>query len=230
MNKSLKQKVINAYEEIIEHREFALPTEAEIKEAMPLPADFKEKLQGRIKRDQRYVVIWGKRISKAAIVILIILMTGITVYAFIQSKFFYEIFKINTVVSTIEEEMQNGEEYLNHLYYPTYLLDFEVDNTIYEDTAVYTMYSNAKGETITYIQQVIQTQLLFDNEDTVEEKIAVNGVEAILFTKHAETTLIWCEYGYLYELNVPEKYREELIRMAESLEINEEKGEEHEEK
>jgi len=230
MNKSLKQKVINAYEEIIEHREFALPTEAEIKGAMPLPDDFKAKLQERAKRDKKYIEIWGKRISKAAIIILIILMTGLTVYAVMQSKFFYKIFKRNTVVSTIGEEMQKGEEHLNHLYYPAYLLDFEMDDTISTDTAVYTMYSNEKGEAITFMQQVIQTQLLFDNEDTAEEKVAVNGVEAIRFTKHGETTLIWCEYGYLYELNVPEKYREELIRMAESLEINEEKGEEHEEK
>jgi len=228
MNKSLKEKVAHAYKEITDHREFILPMEEEVKAAMPLPDDFKKKLQEKVERDKKYIVIWGKRISKAVIAILIILMTGLTVYAVIQSKLFYKIFKHNTVVSTIEEEMQKGEEYLNHLYYPDYLLDFEMDDTIYTDTAVYTMYSNGKGEVITFIQQVIQTQLLFDNEDTVEEKVAVNGVEAIQFTKHGETTLIWCEYGYLYELNVPEKYRKELIHMAESLEINGRKGENHE--
>jgi len=228
MNKSLKEKVAHIYKEITDHREFILPTEEEVKAAMPLPDDFKKKLQEKVERDKKYIVIWGKRISKAAIVILFILMTGLTVYAVIQSKFFYKISKHNTVVSTIEEEMHKGEEYLNHLYYPVYLLDFEMDDTIYTDTAVYTMYSNGKGEVITFIQQVIQTQLLFDNEDTVEEKVVVNGVEAIQFTKHGETTLIWCEYGYLYELNVPEKYRKELIHMAESLEINGRKGESHE--
>lgn len=57
MNKSLKQKVIYAYEEIIEHREFALPTEAEMKEVLPLLDDFKTKLQESARRDKKYIVI-----------------------------------------------------------------------------------------------------------------------------------------------------------------------------
>jgi len=96
MNKSLKEKVAHAYKEITDHREFILPTEEEVKAAMPLPDDFKKTLQEKVERDKKYIVIWGKRISKAAIVILIILMTGLTVYAVIQSKLFYKIFTVSS--------------------------------------------------------------------------------------------------------------------------------------
>lgn len=218
MNKPLRERIIKVYEEIVEHREFDLPTEDALKEVMPLPEDFKEKLKQRAKREKKYVYIWGKQISKVAIFIFLLLMTGISVYAMVKTKFIYRIFKQNTVISTFEEEMQSGEEYLEHIYYPQETLDFEMDSTTKMDTSIITLYSNPAGETLTFIQQVIQTQYLFDNEHTKEERVVLNGVEAIRFVKNGEVTLIWCSDGYLYELNAPEQYLEQITDIAGSLE------------
>lgn len=78
-----------------------------------------------------------------------------------------------------------------------------------------------RKETVAYIQQTIQAQYSFDNEGTVEEKVEIAGVEGVRFVKHGEVTLIWCSYGYIFELNAPEQYVEEIINIAESIEMSE---------
>lgn len=217
MNKKLQKKVKDAYVEIVNHRELDLPTEAEIEEVMPLPEDLRKRIEEKAEREKKYVYIWGKRISKAVIIILAILVTGMTVYAMVKSRFIYRIFEKNTTISTIEEEMEKGEEYLNSIYYPKYTLDFKIVSNEQLDASVFTLYQNNQGETFTFLQQVIQTQYNYDNE-TDEESVVVDNVEAVCFSKHGETTLIWVQYGYLYELHAPEKYKEDLIKIAESLE------------
>lgn len=112
--------------------------------------------------------------------------------------------------------MEKGDEYLEHIYYPEYTLDFELVSNEQMDASVFSLYQNDQGETFTFLQQVIQTQYNYDNE-TEEEKVVVNDVEAVRITKYGETTLLWVQYGYLYELHAPEKYKEDLINIAESL-------------
>lgn len=220
MNKSFRAKVKRAYEDIVEQREFKLPSESEVEEAMPLPIDFKEKIIEGVERDKRYVLIWGKRVSKVAIIILAIIFTGLTVYAALQTKFFYRIFKRNTEISTIDEEMKSGKPEIRDCYYPTYIGEFEVVETTMAELQVLTVYQNKKNETIIFLQQAIQTQYSYDNEYTNEERVNVNQVEAIEFSKHGETTLIWCEQGYLFELHAPDSYKDIVTKIAESIETD----------
>ena len=177
MTNSLQEKIIKAYESAVELRNFDIPTEREIKEVMPLPDNFKKRVEKIVGWERRYIYLWGNRISKVAVVIILLFMTGITVYAVVKSKFFYQIFQHNTEVSIVEEEMIQGEEYIKDVYYPSETLDFKQDSVLELDTSIIAIYKNPKAETITYIQQVIQAQYSYDNESTAEQKVEVAGVE-----------------------------------------------------
>ena len=220
MNRSLKDKVKGAYKEIANNRQLLLPMESEIKGVMPLPTDFRKRVEEGVEWDKKYVRIWGKRISKVAIFILIIMVTGLTVYAVVQSKFFFEIFDQNTEISTIEDEMEKGKASIEEFYYPADTADFRLVDKVQDDLQALAVYENEDGEMFTFLQNAIQTRYLYDNEYTDEDRVSVNNVEAILFDKHGEITLIWCENGYLFELSMPAKYEGHVVEIAESLIIN----------
>lgn len=56
-------------------------------------------------------------------------------------------------------------------------MGFELENQVQMDTQMLTTYRNEAGETFTFLQQAIQTQYLFDNQNTEEEKVEVGGVD-----------------------------------------------------
>lgn len=225
MDRSLRQKVSRTYGELVQQREFDLPGEEEVKEAMPLPVDFREQIMIRKRRDEKYIIVWGRRVSKVAVLIIALLATGVTVYAVWRTRLLFKIFERNTAISSIEEELESGREYLDHIYYPVETMGFEIEDQVQMGTQLFTTYRNGVGETLTFLQQVIQTQYLFDNENTEEESVEVGGGEAVCFSKYGESTLIWCEHGYLFELTAPDRYRDNLISIAESLELQEERSE-----
>ena len=222
MDKKLRQDVKAALGILVENAEYNIPEEAVLEQMYGkcLGEDFKQRLDELIRKRKRYVFVFGRYISKVAILVLVLLLFCTTAYAVYRTKLLYKIFERNTNVSNEAYEMEAGNELIEEVYIPSLLDDYELIDNIILDNYSQQVFSGENGY-ITLIQQASIAQYNMDNEDVQAEEVIIHYSTGIQFVKNGEITIIWSEYGYLFELYAPEQVDlEVLVKIAESLQPN----------
>ena len=167
---------------------------------------------------KRHMYILGRKVSKAAVFITILLAAGsITGFAMFQG-----VFKINKrgdndeiIVSSTENL---SEQNITKPLIPRYIPEgyVEKDSLCVDDYAE-TIYSNNNKEIIIY--QEINNKIVIDSENANQKQVLVNGKEAVYSYSKETTMLAWVDSGYLFEIvtNDFEIPFDILIRIAESI-------------
>lgn len=150
--------------------------------------------------------------------IIIVLLSTSTIYAIYQSLQVIIFNKNTDVITTIEHPYEViKEKYLLQVLPDGYDL-IEVIGEPDKTDFILSIYSNGQSE-INLRQQTEYTVVNFDNEDTIEKNILINGNQGIYFTKNKESIVIWEEHNYFYILDTNDSTinKKEMIQMAESL-------------
>lgn len=166
----------------------------------------------------RYVYISGKAFSKVFIGILIgVILTGsVTVYA-VFKIFQTKVNEKNTDISIDDGEYNREKIVMN--YTPSFIpKDFEEVERSNFETSRFVRYGDHAYD-IFFRQELTVSQGQIDNEETEEERIMIDGIEAIYFEKHQEKTLLYSNYGYVFYIdsNSPNVTKDDLVKMAESI-------------
>ncbi len=164
-------------------------------------------------------------VGKKVAVIIVAVIIGLTATTFSVKalreavlEFITETHKKYTKVSTnIVQQPQNGFEKTAPQYIPEgYVLKYEENyGTTYQIT-----YMDDEKNTIDYDQSVTFGATLHVNTEGVDyEIIKINSLEGIAYVKNGFSCIVFADETYFYSLlgKVP---MEELIKMAESIEIN----------
>lgn len=182
--------------------------------------DTLESIQAMDTQQKKYFFIGGQSVSKAAVMIaILILISSITIYA-MYSGLTFEVFDINTDIRYIGEK-NTGETM--KIYLPTYLPEgYRFDATIAENNICTTTFIHSDGAVIEIIQQSDATYNV-DSEDTQYQHVSVLDSVGYYFEKRGDSTLVWTYNGSMFELfGNPAISCEESIRVAESIKIKEE--------
>jgi len=235
MNKKFEELIKDTWAEVInEHEMTAMPHEDEFENQLEFSCEFEEKLNERLEKigqedtvaskeefNRKHIFIRKHAFSRAAVylsIIAVILISTITVYGY-KSDLIRRIFDTTTDISLIYDPEKMKDE-IDIVYSPGYIPEgYEM---IFNDkvlTRVLTRYANSNTDEIVLGQYSSRNITSIDNEDTLEEDVTINGNEGIYTLKHGQHTLIWSDYGYLFNLIAtdPEITKEELIKIAESI-------------
>lgn len=150
--------------------------------------------------------------------ITIVLLSTSTIYAIYRSLQVVIFNKNTDVITTIEHPYEViKEKYIFQVLPDGYHL-IEVIGEVNKTDFILSIYSNGQSE-INLRQQTEHTIVNFDNEDTIEKNILINGNQGIYFTKNKESVVIWEEHNYFYILDTNDSTinKKEMIQMAESL-------------
>lgn len=167
-------------------------------------ADFYEKtlklIEETKRKEKKSIHLFGKQISKVAVVIIILLILGGTVYAAATNMdFIFEFFGINVSLRTPLESSADMKMELDDIYsieIEGFILQSQEKN---ENTICVTTYEDAKGELLILTQQV-EAVMNIDSENTLETEIEVNNSMGYYSVKNDQSTLLWPEYGYVFEI------------------------------
>ena len=216
MNKEFENKVREALNELIGYQIDTVPQDDEIKKLLEFSKEFENRRLYNL--DKKFVYIGMRAIKKAVIIIVIVAALAGTMTAYACYKIFIErVNEKNTDIKILDQEEQAEME---QKYLPSYLPEgySQQDMMVYGDSVV-TLFTNQNFQ-ITLRQQKIVGEASVDNEDTEQETVYVNGIEAKYGLKHGEAVLIFTDGTYLFILDTTDTSitKEELISIAESLE------------
>lgn len=211
------KRIKEAWEIIVDERSDTIPREEELKDSLYFSKEFPEQRTRHL--PEKFIYIRGKTFSKlvVCIVILIILASSVTVYAVVQ-MLERHINDINTDIRLSREDIEKTE--IEDRYFPVYIpLQSYIAKKDITDNTTIVEYTDGHRE-ICFRQELSTGEGSFDNENTDESLLTINGAEAVYFEKHNEKTLIFSEYGYVFyiDTNSEDITKEQLIHMAESIE------------
>lgn len=209
------RRVKEAWDMITESRPDMLPNEEELRQSLYFTKEFPDQQTKNL--PSRYFYVSGRTVSKlfVFILIMILLASSITVYAVVQmlKK------QVNDENTDISLEMEDTAKIEIEGYTPFYIPSgyFEVERNK-TDNSVITHYTDGTHN-IYFRQELPTSQGSFDNEDTEESSVVINGNEGIYCEKHNEKTLIFNKFGYIFYIDANSMYitKEHLIKMAESV-------------
>lgn len=167
---------------------------------------------------KKFIYVFGKGISKVAIliVVLILLTSSFSAYAIYQ-VFTQYVREKNT---NIELEPEQIKDKISDYYYPAYLPNGfkKIEEFKYDDEVI--IHYTDEISDIFYRQELSQYKSQIDNEETLQESIEINGKQAIYIEKHGEKLLIYDQFGYVFcvDSNSVNVTKDELIKIVNSIE------------
>ncbi len=208
-------------------REFeTIPPSANLKDYHYFSADFEKKMKGLIKKANiKYININKFRIRKsivAASLILIVLTASMSVEA-IRMPVIRLTEKIYTEFSEILFENEDNivvPEKIEEVYVPAYIPEgYTLKEEVNDMRSMhFFFYTNEDGQEISVEQLVLGVHMAVDTEGITTEKITINGMSGIIYTKRGLTSIIVNDNRYVHFVSGYES-REELIKIVESLYI-----------
>lgn len=208
-------------------REFeTIPPSANLKDYHYFSADFEKKMKGLIKKANiKYININKFRIRKsivAASLILIVLTASMSVEA-IRMPVIRLTEKIYTEFSEILFENEDNievPEKIEEVYVPAYIPEgYTLKEEVNDMRSMhFFFYTNEEGQEISVEQMTFNVSMAVDTEGITTEKITINGMSGIIYTKRGLTSIIVNDNRYVHFVSGYES-REELIKIVESLYI-----------
>ncbi len=203
-----------------------IPSSANLKDYHNFSADFEKKMKGLIKKANiKYININKFRIRKsivAASLILIVLTASMSVEA-IRMPVIRLTEKIYTEFSEILFENEDNivvPEKIEEVYVPAYIPEgYTLKEEVNDMRSMhFFFYTNEDGQEISVEQLVLGVHMAVDTEGITTEKITINGMSGIIYTKRGLTSIIVNDNRYVHFVSGYES-REELIKIVESLYI-----------
>lgn len=223
LSKDIDEKLILAFELYNKNLCESLPTDEELKD-ITFSKTFENKMQKLIMAQKKSYFYLINTVGKRAAVIILAIMISLTattfgVKAIRESviKFITETFEKFTAVSVEDDEIDTQVEFFKLA--PQYVPDGYTKETEMQAGAMYRIiYHNQDNNSIDYIQKIsFGTIYNLDTEDIEYNKIIINSLEGITYTKNGVNKVVFADETYMYTVygNVP---FDELIKIAESIE------------
>ena len=212
--------LLQIMEEVEKLKHYDVPDEHTIHQKMgySYTEDFTQKIE---KYDKKYIYVHRRGFSKTAILIaaIIALLAGsITAYA-VYTLFRLEHNEKNTDLSSILKP--SVHTVIEDIYIPRVLPEgYVLSSTTINDDLILTEFYHESRNTYLFMRQMLYSSFTsFDNEDTEQIPLEVNGMEAIYTVKHGESTLFSYFQGYLVIIDTTDTDAslQDLIDIAESL-------------
>lgn len=212
--------LLQIMEELEKFKHYDVPDEHTIhqKTGYSYTEDFIQKIE---KYEKKYIYVHRRGFSKIAILItaiIALLAGGITAYA-VYTLFRLEHNEKNTDLSSILKP--SVHTVIEDIYIPEVLPEgYVISSTTINDDLILTEFYHEDKNTFLYMRQMLYSNFSsFDNEDTEQIPLEVNGMEAIYTVKHGESTLFSYFQGYLVIIDTTdtEASLQDLIDIAESL-------------
>lgn len=203
-------------EELEALKKYDAPSEEEVKQ-LSITIEFKE----RIRNFGNEKNVHTRHVTKIAVIILISVLTIMAGSATVYAYFFYFRQKENSVGTDISIEGYGTPATIEDIFLPEEEpAGYVLGDIICSENMVMTEYYHPERQKTIYIRQMLNSSFgAIDNEDTDQESIIINGMEAIYDSKLGESTLFCYFGGYLFIIDVvdEEVTKKEIIAMAETL-------------
>lgn len=215
-----KERFVQAFMEA-ERLDYAkLPSEDEIK--WDFSEKFKKSMNKLIRKNNRIQLSTRRAVTKsliAAIVAIMVLFAGLMSVAATREpiiEFIKKIFpKYNEI--TLSENSVVPVAVIETEYTLTDVPDgFVLDSYQKDDCGTFAIWRNSTGEEITFSQDVLNLNVSVDTEHGYKE-LDINGYPAYLIHYEQNTILFWTDGKYCFTLNVPIRYKDEIITISASI-------------
>lgn len=205
-----------AIKDLINNTTYKIPLSEETKQTLHFSEPFLKKKVWDY--DKKFFYVNSRSYSKIAVLILIILslaMTSVTVYA-VYRIFDWRINEGNTDLRTFHNE--DFKTSIEQVYRPGGLpVNYDLIETQVNEDSVFSVYCNHENNYIYFSQLLAENENSIDNEDTEQVKVMINGMEAVYFVKHNQSTILFFGHGYVFKLTTEDTFsKAEIIKMAES--------------
>lgn len=200
MNKKNDRDIKHAFHIVFEHKMWRVPETTHNE----LSQDFREKLEEKISKS---FYLFNRPVSKIAVLITMIFLTIILAACaiLIDDIFVHRGPKNNDIGLNSEIRQETISE--------TFIIDGTLVKRTVESTWIETEYD---GYILT--QYVGSTGINLDNEDTAEVPCMINDTQGMISEKNDDITIIWGQYGYIFELYSSGKTtKDNLVKIAASL-------------
>ncbi len=183
---------------------------------------FENKMNKLISKNNRIKFETRKRVSKAliaAIIAIIALFTGLMSVSASREKIVEFIERVfpTYIQITLSENSAQTPETIEKAYTLSYVpKGFELKQYQLEETSVFAIWENEKGEEIVFSQDILNIDFSMDNENNYK-KIKLNGYSAHIYWDNIDCIIAWTDGEYWFTLNTPIRYKDDLVDMANNI-------------
>lgn len=215
-----KELFIKAFMEAERLDNADLPSENEIQ--WDFSEKFEKSMDKLIRKNNRIQLSIRRTVAKsliAAIVAIIVLFTGLMSVAATREPIIEFVKKVFSQFNeiTLSENSVVPVDTIETEYTLTRLPeDFKLDTYQKDDCGTFTIWRNRNGEEITFSQDVLNLNVSVDTEHGYKE-LDINGYPAYLIHYEQNTILFWTDGKYCFTLNVPIRYKDEIITISASI-------------
>lgn len=215
-----KELFIKAFMEAERLDNADLPSENEIQ--WDFSEKFEKSMDKLIRKNNRIQLSTRRTVAKsliAAIVAIIVLFTGLMSVAATREPIIEFVKKVFSQFNeiTLSENSVVPVDTIETEYTLTRLPeDFKLDTYQKDDCGTFTIWRNRNGEEITFSQDVLNLNVSVDTEHGYKE-LDINGYPAYLIHYEQNTILFWTDGKYCFTLNVPIRYKDEIITISASI-------------
>lgn len=181
---------------------------------------FEKKMNKLLKKDKRISLSTRRNIRKgllAAIIAIIVAFTGLMSISATRIPFVEFIKKFDKRNGMIEIQLDPYATPLVDTIETEYTLSYipegyTLDTYQKEDYSVFVIWKNDENEEIVFSQTILDSNWSIDTEHGYQE-IVMNGYEAYL----TDSSLVWRDDCYWFNLSVPQNFSEKIIKFAENI-------------
>lgn len=186
-------------------------------------AAFERKINRIFQREKvmsygRTVLIWMKRVAVCAMVSIMVLLASCAAVRPLREKIVNAVVEWYTEYVAVSFEQETAESVLQR---PTYIPEgYSLIQENRLDDYIFIRYAAIDSDDIISFtcENSVDASTLYDHERHSMEQIEINGNHGLyMFGESESNILTWTENGYVYSI-VGYCVKEELIKMAESLE------------
>lgn len=215
-----KERFIQAFMEAERLDNADLPSENEIQ--WDFSEKFEKSMDKLIRKNNRIQLSTRRTVAKsliAAIVAIMVLFAGLMSVAATREPIIEFVKKVFSQFNeiTLSENSVVPVDTIETEYTLTRLPeDFKLDTYQKDDCGTFTIWRNRNGEEITFSQDVLNLNVSVDTEHGYKE-LDINGYPAYLIHYEQNTILFWTDGKYCFTLNVPIRYKDEIITISASI-------------
>lgn len=197
-----------------------IPNEDEIEWAFS--DKFLRKMDKLIKKNNRVRLSTRRTVTKgliAAIITVIVVFAGLMSVAAIRKpivEFVKKVFpQFNEI--TLGEGYSMTVDTIETEYTLTNLPEgYELDTYQKDDYSVFAVWKNDAGEQIVFMQNVLDSNLTIDNENTYRE-LEINGLKTYWTEDEYGASIRWSDGYYWFTVNVPAYMKNDIITLQKNI-------------
>ena len=183
---------------------------------------FEKKMNKLIAKNNRISLYTRRKISKAliaAIIAIIVLFTGLMSVSASREKIIE--FVENVLSQYTQLELSEDSPEIPDTIETAYTISnipegFKLKQYVLEETGVFAIWQNDKGEEIVLRQDILNADFSIDNESKYE-KTTINGYPAYIYGDKLTHFISWSDGEYWFTIHAPTRYKNNLLNMAENI-------------